>query len=239
MPPRTARSWRSNCRNWQRSRPGGERPDLFILLGLQRLFYLADRWSEDGQLKRAPLVVNISYGVLADPKDGSGLIEAEIARMVAARNAEGVPTAVVLPASNGFRDSCHAQVALAPGASRDVTLRLQRDDQSVSFVEIWLNVLDRLSLSIAPPQGGRFDRLITSADAVYDWQGNLGAGLTLPMARIYMRPYAPQSGVGPGRTRVTIAFLPSQNHEVPHQVVPAGALTMARNGATVWVWCAP
>lgn len=201
----------------------GARLDLFILLGLQRLFHWADRWVEDGQLRRAPLVVNISYGVLAGPKDGSGLIEAEIARLVAARNAEGVPTAVVLPAGNGFRDNCHAEMILPPGRAKEVTLRLLPDDQSVSFVEIWLTGLERLRLSITPPQGARFDRLIQPNDAAYDWQGHLGAGLMQTMARIYVRPYPALPGATAARTRLTIAFLPSQNHEVPHQVVPAGA----------------
>ena len=41
-----------------------------------------------------------------------------------------------------------------------------------------------------------------------------------------LRPYPPLAGATKGRTRVTIAFLPSQNHEVPHQVVPAGAYVL-------------
>lgn len=204
----------------------GARLDLFILLGLQRLIYWADRWVENGKTVRAPLVVNLSYGVLSGPKDGSGLMEAEIARLVAARNAEGVPTAVVLPAGNGFRDNCHAQIGLAPGARKDVTLRLQPDDQSVSFYEIWLNGLERMRLTITPPQGAKFDRLIQAVDSVYDWQGSLGGGLMLTMARVYVRPYPPVGGAARGRTRVTIAFLPSQNHGVPHQVVPAGAYAL-------------
>lgn len=207
----------------------GARLDLFVLLGLQRLFHWADRWPEGGSLRRAPLVVNLSYGVLAGPKDGTGLIEAEIARMVAARNAEGVPTAVVLPAGNGHRDRCRAELALGPGQTGEVSLRLMPDDQSVTFVEIWLDGLERLRLGISPPQGAPFERLILPDDAVYDWQGNLGGGLSLTMARIYVRP----SGAA-GRTRVTIAFLPSQNHEVPHQTVPAGAyqITLANQGVS-------
>ena len=201
----------------------GARLDLFILLGVQRLIHWADRWVEEGQVKRAPLVINISYGILAGPKDGSGLIEAEIARLVAARNGEGVPTVVVLPSGNGFRDNCRARMTLAPATRGEVTLRLLPDDQSVSFVEIWLTGLDRMRLAITPPQGTKFDRLIQNIDAVFDWQGNLGAGLMQTMARIYVRPYPAQPGAAQGRTRVTIAFLPSQNHEVPHQVVPAGA----------------
>ncbi len=204
----------------------GARLDLFILLGLQRLIHWADRWVEGGEVKRAPLVVNISYGVSAGPKDGSGMIEAEIARLVAARNAEGVPTAVVLPAGNGYRDNCHAQMTLAAGASDEVTLRLQPDDQSVSFAEIWLTGHQRLRLAITPPQGVRFDRLILPADTALDWQGRLGGGLVQTMARVYVRPYPPLPGAAKGRTRVTIAFLPSQNHEVPHQVVPAGAYVL-------------
>ncbi len=205
----------------------GARLDLFILLGLQRLFYWADRWAENGQIKRAPLVVNISYGVLAGPKDGSGHMESEIARMVAARNAEGVPTFVVLPAGNGFRDNCHAEFDLAPGDSKEVTLRLQPDDQSVSFVELWLDSHDRARLSILPPQGTKFERLIVPSDSIYDWQGSVGGGLTFPMARVYVRPYPATTDGQSGRTRVTIAFLPSQNHEVPHQVVPAGPYTLS------------
>jgi hypothetical protein len=201
----------------------GARLDLFILLGLQRLIHWADRWVEDGLVKRAPLVVNISYGILAGPKDGTGMIEAEIARLVAARNAEGIPTVVVLPSGNGYRDNCRAAFTLAPQDRREVTLRLQPDDQSVSFVELWLTGLDRMRLAITPPQGARFDRLIQNSDAVFDWQGNLGNGLMQTMARIYVRPYPAAAGAPFGRTRITIAFLPSQNHEVPHQVVPAGA----------------
>ncbi|MGQ0610347.1 MAG: S8 family serine peptidase [Paracoccaceae bacterium] len=210
----------------------GARLDLFVLLALQRLFHWADRWPEGGATRRAPLVVNLSYGVLAGPKDGTGLIEAEIARLVAARNAEGVPTAVVLPAGNGYRDRCRAEMALAPGETGEVTLRLLPDDQSVTFVEIFLDGLDRLRLGISPPQGVPFDRLILPADAVYDWQGNLGGGLSLTMARIYVRPAGSTEGGTAGRTRVTIAFLPSQNHEVPHQTVPAGAyqITLANLG---------
>ena len=204
----------------------GARLDLFVLLGLQRLIHWADRWVEGGVTKRAPLVVNISYGILAGPKDGSGLIEAEIARLVAARNAEGVPTAVVLPAGNGFRDNCHARMTLPAGTADEVTLRLQPDDQSVSFVEIWLTGHQRLRLAITPPQGTRFDRLILPADTAFDWQGRLGGGLVQTMARVYVRPYPPLTGATMGRTRVTIAFLPSQNHEVPHQVVPAGAYVL-------------
>ncbi len=212
----------------------GARLDLFILAGLQRLFHWADRWVENGQSRRAPLVVNISYGVLAGPKDGTGLIEQEIARMVAARNAEGVPTVVVLPAGNGYRDNCHAGLMLEPGATGDLTLRVQPDDQSVSFAEIWLNGMERLRLRITPPQGTPFDRLILPVDQVIDWQRQLTNGLKLTLVRIYVRPYPAGHPFGNGRTRVTVAFLPSQNHEAPLQVVPAGAYEMrlTNRGAT-------
>lgn len=211
----------------------GARLDLFILLALQRLIHWADRWVENGTLCRAPLVVNLSYGVLAGPKDGTGLIEAEIARLVAARNAEGVPTVVVLPSGNGYRDNCHAEMLLAAGGTGEVTLRLLPDDQSVSFVEIWVDGTERLRLCITPPQGSSFDRLVPNSHAVFDWQGNLGGGLTLTQARVYVRPYPAPGGGQSGRTRVTIAFLPSQNHEVPHQTVPAGAyqITLTNLGA--------
>ena len=135
-------------------KPGGSRLDLFILLGVMRILYWADRWTKaDGKQVSAPVVINVSYGVHAGAKDGNGFLESEIAKLVSARNAKGYPTAVVLPSGNAYRAQTHAHMMLAQTKSQSLVLRVQPEDLSVSFAELWLEDLDQATLTIAPPVG--------------------------------------------------------------------------------------
>ena len=172
----------------------GARLDLFVLLAVQRLLHWADHAQEAGMAVRAPLVINLSYGVLAGPKDGSGLVESEIARWVAARNAEGIATAVVLPSGNGYRTNAHAAFSLAAEESGAVTLRLKPDDQSVSFVEMWLDGLEAVRLQIVPPQGRAIDAVIGAGNRVLEWQGRARDGQVFPWRGSMCGPGAKRGG---------------------------------------------
>jgi len=199
----------------------GARLDLFILLGVMRILHWADNWSENGRIVRAPVVINISYGILAGPKDGSGFLEAEIARLVRARNDEGIPTAVVLPAGNGYRASCHAEMALRKDAADAVTLRVQPEDLSVSFAEIWIDDLESASLTISPPVGAPVTLRLSRAAQVTDWQsdriGAAGASVKVTIGRVYVRPFPG------GRVRVVLALCPTLSHDDPARTAPPGA----------------
>lgn len=142
----------------------GSRLDLFILLGVMRILYWADRWTEaDGKQVRAPVVINISYGVHAGAKDGTGFLEGEIAKLVSARNAKGYPTAVVLPSGNAYRAQTHASMSLKDKESQSLTLRVQPEDLSVSFTELWLEDFDQATLTIAPPVGFKISNYSTGS----------------------------------------------------------------------------
>lgn len=200
----------------------GARLDVFVLMAVMRILDWADNWQEAGQAVRAPVVINISYGILAGPKDGSGLMEAEIARLVEARNAQGVATAVVLPAGNGFRAGCHAVMDLDPGQGDSVTLRLQPEDLTTGFVEIWLDRVERLALTLSPPAGPPVTlTLAGGAACVADWQCQRGGGAAwVTIGRVYVRPAG-------ARLRVVLALCPTLNHDDPDLTAPPGAYGIA------------
>lgn len=87
-----------------------------------------------------PVVINLSYGTIAGPHDGTGVLEAAIDQWIAAR---GAPLNVVLPAGNHFLARCHAHLKLPHHTTSHtphthLTWRVQPDDKANSFVEVWL-----------------------------------------------------------------------------------------------------
>jgi hypothetical protein len=100
----------------------------------------ADQIAFDEQVAPLPIVVNISYGTIAGPHDGTGVFETAIDQLIAGR-----PNAlcVVLPAGNHYLARCHARFHM-PGATagdspiQQLNWRIQPDDKANSFVEIWL-----------------------------------------------------------------------------------------------------
>lgn len=193
----------------------GARLDVFILMAVQRILDWADRWSELGQTVRAPVVINISYGILAGPKDGTGFLEAEIARLVRLRNAggKGIPTAVVFPAGNGYRADCHAEKWLPPGKTARVSLRVQPEDLSVTFVEIWIEQQEPACFTLTLPNGEVLAADLTGA-AIWDVTEDG------PPLRIVGRVY--DTDLPNGRRRVVLALGPTLDHETPDIVAPAG-----------------
>lgn len=118
---------------------------FFILLGI--CFSLEQTQRLAKQLKLAsptrfadvsiPIVINLSYGVLAGPKNGSGILE-NVMEQLAAMTSKSIPEIktikFVLPMGNGRQSQTASRLA---GQSRSLTLRLIPDDKTPSFVEVW------------------------------------------------------------------------------------------------------
>ena len=110
---------------------------------LDALNYVLQRADEIAALENTaplPVVVNFSYGTIAGPHDGTALLEQAIDQLIASR---ATPLRGVLPAGNHYLARCHARfhMAAAKPLSHPVEplqWRVQPDDQSASFVEIWL-----------------------------------------------------------------------------------------------------
>jgi Subtilase family len=81
------------------------------------------------------VVVNMSYGALAGPHDGSTLLESAIDEFLA--NHQHFRK-MVLPAGNGYDSRTHARIdASSDGSWREIRLQLLPDDPTDTFVEIW------------------------------------------------------------------------------------------------------
>ncbi len=105
-------------------------------------------------------MINLSYGTIAGPHDGTAPLEIAIEEHIARAAAQGVTLRVVLPAGNSYLSRCHAETRLRGSGSRaTLRWRVQPDDQTPSFVEIWMPprpagaARQRLELTVTAPNG--------------------------------------------------------------------------------------
>lgn len=146
------------------ARTTGELLDFYLWMGA---LYALDRAGD------RPLAINVSFGYDAGPHDGEGLLEKHLSLKVAARQARGIPTAVVLPAGNAQLSQCHATMDLA--AEEEVTIDwiVQPDDRTHSIVEIWLPAESaggaRICLTVTPPDA---TQAVTLAEPVLPLQAD-------------------------------------------------------------------
>lgn len=128
---------------------------------LDALAYIADR-----TLPGQPLVINLSYGSMAGPHDGSTLIESAMDAFIAQRRQSGqgdrtgadASSAIhlVLPAGNSFESEGHACWTLsAYRPSQQLSWQVLADDTTDSFLEIWYprSAAGRLEVLVTPPLG--------------------------------------------------------------------------------------
>ncbi|MFQ5623546.1 MAG: hypothetical protein ACE5FS_09130 [Paracoccaceae bacterium] len=124
------------------------------------LRYIVDRADRIAALLGAaelPLVINFSYGFIAGPHDGTHPLERVMEDILAARNAAGEKTAIVLPAGNSRESRCHARLTFAAaGAAKELEWRVQPDDRTPSHVEI------HMPYSAGPPATSRISARLTA-----------------------------------------------------------------------------
>ena len=110
----------------------------------------------------APVVVNLSYGSMAGPHDGSTILESTIDAVI--EQAMGLlPThrpsrylSVVLPAGNNFESDGHAVLALdSKHPTRSLEWQVLAEDTTDTFLELWYprRDADRVVVRVQPPGG--------------------------------------------------------------------------------------
>jgi len=105
---------------------------------------------EKARLLNKNAVVNLSLGTNGGPHDGSSLVEEGIDNLLADRG-----RAVVLAASNSWRDQIHASGRILPGQRRVLKWELPVGDVTDNEVEIWYTGNSTLRVSLVDPSGGR------------------------------------------------------------------------------------
>ena len=161
----------------------------------------------------ARVVVNLSYGTVAGPHDGSSVLEKAIDEMVKLRNGT---LRVVLPAGNSHLARCHARFDLDKGGEQVLRWRVQPDDRTPSFQEIWLperthGIKPKVELKVVPPVGDQSDWIQEGEEHVWQPASDLLCKV------LYLRP-------GPGRPRsmLFIALAPTATLHATRDVAPSG-----------------
>lgn len=198
---------------------------------LDALRYIMDRVEPD-----RPLVVNLSYGSMAGPHDGSTLIEKVMDAAIANSGIGGRlrkgKMAIVLPAGNSFESDGHAVVHLSGDRrARSVLWQVQSGDPTDTFVEIWYPAAaaGKVQLTVTPPVG---PPLMVGIDE----SGVLSSGtkLTEPVCAVIHRR---QVAGGRGDAMALIALAPCVARSIGGPAAPAGIwrleLSLLDEGAAV------
>ncbi len=212
---------------------------IFAELAVERILRVADAiWEvQHGDTKGGfPVVINFSFGKQAGPKNGNTVWEQAIQEMIAERQ-QRAPTMIVMPAGNQNLARGNARKMLGkkgqtwpPGGKKadslspelEVPWRIQPNDQTANFLEVWFKSLgsdDReeadpldFKLFVTPP--GEAELEVPSLNA--GQYSDLGA-----IARVYS--YCP-----PGETRphFIIAVNPTDTLSNDVTTGPAGLWTV-------------
>jgi hypothetical protein len=178
-------------------------------------------------IKRAgklPLVVNLSYGFIAGPHDGSGFLEEAMDELIEKR-ARKYPLAIVLPAGNSYLSRCHARFPLGANPdSRTLTWRIRPDDKTPSFLEIWLPHAGAPSVTVqvTSPTGHAIAPVAAGGDD--DWK---------VADRILCQVvYYDTVASGRNRNMILITVAPTTSLEAGQAVAPSGVWSVLIQNAT-------
>ncbi len=210
--------------------------EFFALHAIEYIIDRADRIWRACDLPEGgafPIIINLSYGLQAGPKDGHMLIEQVIRAINKEADKTGRPIRVILPAGNDLLSEGAAKFELTANASQQIDWRIQPEDQTPNYAELWSDLLDGdggpprkhpLGLSVAPPSGPASDPA----------PGKAGQCNTLkldgkPVARIYCRKH--EGGAGWQRVGYYVCTAPTQNED-RMSGAPSGAWTWTVSAAS-------
>lgn len=186
-----------------------------VILGL---LYILDRAAAvASQLQTGPLpvVVNLSYGMIAGPHDGASLLEWAMDWLI--DNCDP-PLRIVLPAGNNHLSRCHAHFSLDPGQSLTLQWRVLPDDWTESYLEIWLPAhadASQVRVTITAPDGSVSSAIAPGGVA----QLKAGPAATDPV--IGQAAFFPAQAVGL-RSYIRVSLAPTGSPAATVPLAPAG-----------------
>jgi hypothetical protein len=186
----------------------------YVLEGLHYILARADTLTANPP----PVVVNLSYGLIAGPHNGSSILEAAIDELIDKRQTDlNVPLRVVLPAGNSRLARCHAQFALDANKKHEtLRWRILPDDRTPSFMEVWLpdpgGNPPVVEVTVTTPTGDASPPIQQGEE--YAWQD----GGEVLCKVLYLTTAAP------GRTRdmIFIAVAPTATLDSTRKLAPFG-----------------
>ena len=182
--------------------PSGSFLEFYVMWAIRHIAETADAiWdalfadSDKAGQGGFPIVINLSYGLLAGPKDGTMPIQKYMAGLNGAR-AGRPPLAMMLPAGNDNLEMGAATLTVQPQTrATAIGWRITPEDRTSNYAEVWApatpgapvaGALHPLAIRLSPPGGPAGPGLAGAAGQVCDltWTAGGGSGV---VARIYCR----------------------------------------------------
>ncbi len=187
----------------------GTYAEMFILLGLIRLLdHVEQRCQAEGE--DYPVILNLSFGLSAGPKDGSSLLDRFVDAIERYRGDHRAPLRLVVPSGNHRQGRSFVRISQPiTEDSKPLFWTLQPDDKTPSFLEIWSAPIEKrpahlpVTLGLRPPLSSEVATLFEAElDRVYT--------LDLPQSG-HVRAYIQwvQHKRQPGRYRICLAVPPT------------------------------
>lgn len=174
---------------------------------------------------QAPVIVNLSLGIGAGPKNGTRFAEYQLAREAASwEAATNQPVRLVWAFGNGNRNDLTAGKTLTAGERAEIMLRVQPDDGTASYVEIHTRAAasQALTVTVTPPGGESSGPTRMAPGQVRSLQDARGKII----GQLY---HIPDRAHGDGVTEaahLTLALAPTTPRKGAEPTAPAGAWTI-------------
>jgi hypothetical protein len=188
---------------------------------LDGLMYILARCAPSAQV-----VVNISWGTLAGPHDGSSVLEAAMDQLI---DLLGGRLQITVPAGNAYQSRTHANATLQPGQACPLHWRVQPDDHTQSFLEIWLpEGADGVEIAVTPPGSARHLPVMRPGDAGI-WTAGIQDKHAHPLCALI---YPQRSALGTKGTCALLALAPTFSRHKHVATAPFGVwqVTLTNTG---------
>jgi hypothetical protein len=183
---------------------------------LDGLMYILSRCASDAQV-----VVNISFGTLAGPHDGTSVLEAAMDQLLDLYRER---LQIVIAAGNSYQLRTHANLTLTPNTNAALHWRVAPDDSSQSFLELWFpQGANAVEIEITPPGQMPLPALGLGHSGMW-----LGGGKAPLCALIYPRHVA----TGERGTCALLAVAPTFSFSQEAATAPSGAWRIRLSNAT-------
>ncbi len=170
------------------------------------LMYILSRCASD-----AKITVNLSWGTLAGPHDGSSVLEAAMDQLIALKASH---LQIVLPVSNNYQSRTHANETLSKGEHVTFHWRGQPGDLTQNFLELWIPPgAQGIEVQLTPPGQASLPPLAWGKSGT--WNTSSGKPLC---ALIYPKSVA----TGANGTCALIAVAPTFGFEKSVATAPSG-----------------
>ncbi|MBY6113473.1 hypothetical protein KUW09_03945 [Mameliella alba] len=197
--------------------------ESYLVMGLRWVLRQARQIDPD-----APVIVNISLGVLAGPKDGSRFVEYQATREARLwEQATGQPVRLVWAFGNGYRSSQVATIT-TKGAPSELTWRAQPDDETASFAEIHCRDAGSLGLQVGltAPDGTASGLMPMAPGEIRSLERPDGAA----MARIYHVAARRRDETTEEQAHYVLALAPTRGQKTGEPEALPGAWTVTVQG---------